>query len=164
MKIKTLYLLSLILVFNCQNYAQEPDWFRKIKSIDVLISTRKDIIKLFEEPKNSNYPYFESYQLKEGKMNVEYSKGFCNGEKKDAWNVTEFTVTRIFFTPNRPVTPEMLGINPTEFHKYEIEDVPGAFEYENDETGIDFTLKTTGKIEIIVFNPQKKYDNLYCNR
>ena len=162
MKLKAILLLSLALILNCTSFAQNYDWFERIKTIEILKSNRQDVNRIFGQPKNPTYQYNNIYQLKEGKLDVEYSVGLCNSERKLGWNVPEFTVTRFFFTPNKPISPQKVGISLVGFQKHEIYDVTGAFLYSNEKKGINLSLKANGKIEIIEFYPQKKYDNLYC--
>lgn len=162
MKLKLYFLFVLMLTLSYSIFAQEYEWFRKIKSIIVISSTREDVIKVFGQPKDVTRKYNVSYNLTEGKMDVEYSTGLCGLNKKKGWNVPEFTVTRIFFFPSKPFIPKELGVDLTEFRKYEVSDVPGSFEYENEEIGIDYSVTTKGKIEGIEFYPPSKYDYLYC--
>lgn len=55
------------------------------------------------------------------------------GERKDGWNVPEFTVTRIFERDPKPTT---LRIRTKGIYRLEIDDVPGAFWFEDDMLGI----------------------------
>lgn len=164
MKLKLYFLFGLILTLNCSVFAQEPEWFKNIKNIVVMSSTREDVTKLFGQPENSNSQYFKYYDLKEGKLSVEYSRGLCSDEKKEGWNVPEFTVTRIFFDFYKPVNSKKLPIDSTGFRKYPIKDVSGAFIYESDEKGIDYSVTSEGKIESITFYPSNKYDHLFCEK
>ncbi len=126
-------------------------------------STRDDVIRIFGQPKDSTFQYYKSYDLKEGKVEIEYSRGLCGDKKKEGWNVPEFTVTRIFFNFTKPINPKNFPISSTEFRKYPISDVPDAFTFENEEEGINYFMTSTGKIADIEFYPSNKYDYLFCD-
>jgi hypothetical protein len=163
MKLKAVLLFGLILVFSCSIFAQGPVWFKNIKKIKIFQSTREDVARIFGQPKNPINQYNNIYELKEGELDVEYSRGLCSSEKREGWNVPEFVITRIFFTPNKQINHKKLLVGSNGFHKYEIRDVPGAFIYENDEKGIRYSITSKGKIEAITFYPPSKYDYLFCN-
>ena len=163
MKFRIIISILILAVFDFSVSAQESEVLSKLKKINLLKSTRDDIIRVFGEPEISTYPYFKSYSLKDGKVDIEYSTGLCGNKNKDGWNVPEFTVTRIFFDFKKPPNPKKyLNIHSKDFRKYPIKDVPGAFIYENEKIGIDYSITRKGKIESVTFYPAQKYDHLYC--
>ena len=162
MRSRFLLLFAVALICNSTVSAQEPEWFKSIKSIKLLSATKQDIIRLFGEPEPSTYPYFKTYKLKDGNIDVEYSKGFCSIGDKEGWNVPELTVTRIFITPAKGLTPQQLGFRTKEFIKHEIEDVPGAYTFENEKDGINFSVRRTGTVEAISLYPGQGYRDLFC--
>jgi hypothetical protein len=162
MKLKFTYLLLLIFLSVSSGFGQQPAWLKKIKEIELLRSTEQDVVRIFGEPEKSDYPYFRIFNLKEGKLDVQYSMGYCTELKRKGWNVPEFTVTGISLSPKKQVEPEKLGINLSNFELTEVFDVPGAFEGRNDELGIELVKTRKGKIESISFYPPSKFDHLYC--
>lgn len=48
------------------------------------------------------------------------------------------------------------------FKKSSIFDVPGAFNYENQKLGIEYSVTTKGKIEFITFGPPIEFNYLDC--
>lgn len=143
--------------------AQQPDWFKKIRAIKLLEASRADVIKLFGESKDDINDYNPQYQLIEGEMNIEYSRGLCGPDNKIGWNVPEYTVTRIFFFPSIRIKPNSLRLKLTEFRKYEVSDSPGFFVYESDKLGLYFNVKKDGSISSFEFRPSDKYNNLFCS-
>lgn len=165
---KTLILLLVFLVATNMVFSQEPDWLVKIKTIKPLFSTRDDVIRVFGEPLGKKKPsYGEKYDLEEGRMSVIYEIGPCETKIEDGvevvygWNVPEWTVIVISFTPNKRINPKKLNINFDNFDSEEIADVPGAIHYENYKTGVGYTVYK-GKIETISFQAEGKYNHLQC--
>lgn len=155
----------MLLLLSQSLFAQQPEWFTKIRSIGLLKNNRQDIIKLFGRTEDSKqHYYFDSYDLKEGEMDVEYSRGLCGEDNKIGWNVPEFTVTRIFFFPKQPVTPKQLKLKLKNFRKKEVFDSPRNFHYESDDVGIYFNVNRNGKISSLEFRPTGKFDSLFCSQ
>lgn len=96
MKARVILGLLFWSIFCSYNFAQEVEMFKKLSAISVMTSTRADIINLLGEPADSQSPYFVEYELKEGSIDIEYSQGRCSNERKSGWDVSEFTVTRVF--------------------------------------------------------------------
>ncbi len=169
MKLTGISILSLMLLFFTHSvFSQEPDWLVKIKNIKPLVSTREDVIKMFGEPlEKERISYGKYYDFKDGRMNVIYATGLCVTKLEDGkenvygWNVPEWTVIDVSFTPKKRINPKKLNINLDEFEKEEVWDVPGSFEYLNNELGIYANIYK-GKLETISFYPAKKYDYLQC--
>lgn len=162
MKLKVYILLPLL--FLCVNftYSQEPEWLQNMKKILPLKSTQNDVIKIFGMPTKAGDPYSPEYVLREGRLFVRYSKGFCRQNQKLGWNVEEFTVTEITFNPQKPFKPSKYQISLDGFSVFHQDDVPNAASYENKELGISYFLTSKGTIDNVKFFPSNKYQNLHC--
>jgi hypothetical protein len=165
---KRLIILLVFLIATNIVFSQEPDWQVKIKTIKPLFSTRDDVIRVFGQPMGKEKrSYGEEYDLEEGRMSVIYTTGLCIRKIEDGlevvngWNVPEWTVFLIIFSPTNRISPKRLNINFDNFRSEKISDVPGAVSYENDETGVGYTVYK-GKIETISFQAPNKYDYLQC--
>lgn len=167
MRLKIVLLSASFLLLTNIALAKEPDWLKKLKSIEPLFSTREDVIKVFGQNLDNEKDYLEYYELDGGRMSVQYSTGRCirkvedGAEKIYGWNVPEWTVIDMNFTLKRRVNPKKLNLKYSDFRSYEVNDVPGAMVYENDGLGFDFSVYK-GKISDITFRPSNKYDYLYC--
>lgn len=159
---KTILICAVLLSLVCQNQAQTIKVIEKIKTLKILSSTRDDLRKAFGEAKDNDYPYTESFYLKEGKITADYSVGLCGENNKIGWHVPEWTITRIWFDPEKPLDPQQLKIDFTGFKKTEVFDVPGAFEYEDKKSGIGYSVTRQGKIEFISFDPPTEFNYLDC--
>lgn len=165
---KSVIIFVMVLFSTNIVYLKEPDWLVRIKSIKPLVSTRDDVIKMFGEPSDKDrISYGEHYDFKDRRMEIIYETGLCVTKIEDGipkvygWNVPEWTVIDVSFTPKKRINPKKLNINFDEFKKEEVWDVPGSFEYLNNELGIYANIYK-GKLETISFYPAKKYDDLYC--
>jgi hypothetical protein len=86
----------------------------------------------------------------------------CGENNKTGWHVPEWTITNIWFEPEKPFNPQKLKINFAEFKKTSIYDVPGAFENEDEKSGVSFFVTPKGKIELIDFSPTSEFNYLDC--
>ena len=168
MKLKILILITLVLLSNQMIFGQEPDWMKKMKSITLLSSTRDDVNKLLGQPRGNRISYLEYYVL-EGEISVQYSSKcrtiIVEGkEVVEGWNIPEWTVTTISFSPNKKLTLKKLKFDVTGFNSYPVLDSRGAKIYENDELGIEYGIGYGGKLDLITFYPANKYDNLHCKK
>ncbi len=105
--------------------------------------------------------------MEEGEISVQYSRKcrtiIVEGkEVVEGWNIPEWTVTTISFSPNKKLTLKKLKIDVAGFNSYPVSDSRDARVYENDELGIEYGIGSKGKIELITFYPASKYDNLHC--
>lgn len=163
MKIKLMFSFLIVLTFSLSGFAQEPEWLVKIRKVVLLTSTREDVAKIFGKPYQSINPYFVFYKTKDGKITIEYSRGLCSNKEEEGWNVPEFTVTRIFLDFKEPQSFNTFPIKIDEFYKHPVSDVPDAFSYENDESGISYPVTPKGIIKDIEFYPSSKFDYLHCS-
>jgi hypothetical protein len=162
MKFKIIVICAVLLSSVFRIDAQTIKVIEKIKALKILSSTREDLRKIFSEAKNDEDFYAESFYLKEGEIFAQYSVGLCGENNKTGWHVPEWTITSIWFELGKPFNPQKLKIDFTGFKKTSIFDVLGAFEYDNAETGISYSVNTKGRIELIDFSPASKFDYLDC--
>lgn len=164
MKSRLVLFVGTMLIMLGPTFGQTPEWLEKLKDIALMTSTRSDIERVFGYPENPSLKHNSVYRLKEGKLDIEYSRGKCSENEMKGWDVSELTVTRMFFFPKIALVLTDLGLNFTGFRKFPSTDVPGAFGYRNEEAGIDIDVTSKGKIEAIEFYPGKRYEDLYCKK
>ena len=158
-----IYLFLLLLFLNINlTYSQKPQWLQKMEKIIPLKSTQNDVIKLFGFPSQSEDNYSPRYGIKEGKLLIRYSQGYCQQNPQSAFNVTQYTVIEITFFPKKLLKPNKYGINLKGFKVTPSEDVPKAAAYDNNELGISYFLTSKGTIESVIFFVPDKYQNLQC--
>lgn len=158
----------MILFITNSIYSQELDGLVKVKSIKLLVSTIEDVASILGEPlEKERLSYGKYYDLQDGRINVIYETGVCvtkieNGIKEvNGWNVPEWTVISVSFTPKERISPKKLNITFNGFEKEEIGDNVGAVAYRNDQLGIYYEVYK-GKIETISFYPSNQFDYLHC--
>ena len=138
-----------------------------MKQIKLLSHTREDVIKLLGNPvDNRKEGYLWYYDFPEGRMEVLYQTKQCvsppdNEGKRIGWKVPEWTVVEVGFSLNERTKPKKLNLGFEGFVAKPIYDVPDAFEYTNEESGIEYGINE-GNLEDITFVPVKKYSYLHC--
>ena len=165
---KLLAVLSLVLAFQSITFAQEPEWFQKVKQLRLLSSTYEDAVRILGTPSDgtSERELSEYFDLKEGRVFVAFENGKCVisslSGKPTGWLVPAWTVVTVGFEPAVPMTKKDLPFKIKGFRKYESSDVRGAFSYENERDGLSFFVKRNGNIEDVSFNPPSSMDHLLC--
>jgi hypothetical protein len=165
-KSKILFLL-LLTITPITVFGQESLSMRKIKTIELLKSTRKDVVTTFGEPLEKDVVSdAKYYDLVDGRMRVAYAVGTCDYgtdglAKSRGWNVPEWTVISITFTPKERISPESVSVDFAGFEKEIIHDVPGGVAYHNDMLGIHYTVYK-GKIETIMYYPPNETKIFRC--
>lgn len=144
--------------------AQTPDWYLKAKKIEILKSTREDVIRVFGEPRESSKKYDASYKYDDYIIYVHYSHGLCEVTKKEGWNVPEFTVTSIFVSLYKNINYRKLNLKLKKLYREEIYDVPNAYVYYDYENGESYGIDSKGLLESVSFDPGQKSDYLYCKK
>ncbi len=169
MRFKVSLLIGIICILTATAAPQDPEWLKQMKQIQLLSSTYDDVIKILGMPidGSSEKELAENFDIDQGRVFVGFESGVCvvtpySDGKPIGWKVPKWTVISISFTPNKPFSPKKLGVDLKGFHRYPVSDVPGAFIYENDELGIDFSMNSKGKISYVSFDPPKKLENLHC--
>ncbi|MGB7208365.1 MAG: hypothetical protein WBD27_06885 [Pyrinomonadaceae bacterium] len=169
MKCRILLLIGIILVSYIALNAQDLKWMKKIKQVRLFSHSYDDVIRIMGKPIDGSdqRELSEYFDIDEGRVFVEFASGLCvvtpySEGKPIGWKVPEWTAISMSFTPNKPFNPRKLTFDTSGFRKYPVSDVPGAFVYENDEIGIDFSVTRKGKVGNVGFYPSSKFDHLRC--
>lgn len=140
LKIKTLLSVGLFLLLAPCVKAQEPDWYVKLKQIQLTVSNRQEVERLFQFPKfkesskrkGSQTVY---YDLADGRLDVSYSTAKCSLDKNvDGYNFDEGIVIGIYFLLKKPISINNMKITLSDFEKYEEHD-NDAWIYTNEDSG-----------------------------
>lgn len=157
----------------------------KMKQVKLLSDTYEDVVRIMGKPVDgtAEREYSEYFDFKEGRMFVLFSLGVCKQkgvkglQALSGWKVPEYTVVKVSFSPDKPISPKKSLIDLSGFTKKTVRyaddysdgatpddhrRAPFQFEYENDELGISY-FEEYGKISDITFYPSRKFDNLLCS-
>jgi len=150
---KTLFLYCC-LTLTLANSARAQEW----RNIVPLQSTREDVERLFGPAEKS---YGVVYELKAGNLSVEYSTGFCGGDKQRGWNVPEDVVISYLFSPKVKQRPADIKLDLKKFKKVKDLHVGGVYYYRNVEEGITYTIQG-GKVDYVEYYPPARFRYLIC--
>src|SRR5215203_4460615 len=109
MQIST-YLAVVILLFASTCFSQESAWLAKIKQIELLKSTEKDVERIFGKP-TETYEDWVEYKIEEGDITITYSKGKCAANKDSEYDVEKGTVEEIYFYTPKSIDFKSLNLN-----------------------------------------------------
>lgn len=153
-----LMITSQVVLAQKSEVTQAPEW----KRIVVLQSTRSDAERLLGKSKDQGYLVY--YPLKEGGLHIEYSDGSCQPGQDSGWNVPEWTVIEVTYSPfENPPQLSSLNLNLTRFKIVrESPDVPDLITYINDDEGVAYTVEPDGTLNEIRYFPPSQYNNLRC--
>jgi hypothetical protein len=89
-----------------------PEWYIKLKKIELLKSTESDVIRLYGKPKNPKSWALRTFETEDGDLTIMISTGRCGTEHKKGYDVGAGVVERVSFSINRnsQVKPKNLGI------------------------------------------------------
>lgn len=163
-----MFLLCFAFVFVSvtSTYANEPEWYQKVKQIKLMTSTRHEVESLFNNPKfeetsKKNWSQKVYYQLEFGQMIVSYSTGKCSKERNmSGYDVVEDTVIRVILNLKKPINMIELDVDLSNFEKYKERD-NDAWIYTNEDLGIQLT-GSEKVIRDLEFFPWSKYEYLSC--
>ena len=111
MKIYKLGFLVLAFLFFAEGtFAQDANGLEKWLNLKVFRSTRRDVENTYGNTEKKTDEHFSVYEYSEGAVSVEYSYGNCASSKASIWNVPEWTVVEITYTPwkNPPKLTELI--------------------------------------------------------
>ncbi len=165
MKKIVIVLILLFGTFSGSALAQKmPEWYIKLKKIELLKSTENDVVRLYGEPINPKSRILKTFETDDGDLTIMISTGKCGTEHKNGYNVEAGVIERIRFSVNRKsqMKAKYLGIKLSKFEKSKVSDVPGVFFYNNPDSGVDFYLER-GLVSEIGFNPSSEYEELFCS-
>lgn len=129
---------------------KEPKW----QQIIVLQSTRADVERLLG--KSADQGFLAIYPIEAGSITVEYSLGLCGSGQAGEWNVPEWTVVGVTYTPfNNPPKLSSFDLDLTKF-KTERESpcVPDMVSYVSDSEGVAYTVESDGTVHDIRYFPR----------
>lgn len=154
--------LFLIVVFTMAftSLGKEPNLYRNLQKIKVFESTRKDVEKLFKyitfkEVRNYNLDSYNEeekeqlkknplgyysvyYELKDGRLNVTYSKDRCSENNKQGYDLKEDTVINIYLLFDEDIKLSEFDFDLTNFKKDKPDaDLPLAITYTDKNSGIE---------------------------
>ena len=154
----------LWIILNCSTVFCNPEWYIKLKRIELLKSSYDTIVEMYGEPANSNGKILKKFETPDGDLFVTFSTGKCGTEYKKGYDVNEGIVERLEFSIKKKsrVKPKKLGFNLSQFEKTEVQDVPGIYVYENSDAGIFIGTDKNGLVDEIDFQPSSRFDDLYC--
>lgn len=168
------YRLAIVIVVfmiaNSTAFSQNSDWLVKMNKIHLLTDKYDEVIKVLGDPVGGSKEKKLSayFNLPEGRIFVGFASGLCvvtpySDGKPIGWNVPEWTVIEMSFTPNKPLSRKMIPFDLTTFRKSPFRDSPGAYMLANRELGIDLSMNSKGKITLVGFSPTQKLESMHCN-
>ena len=167
-------LLVLILFASLSVFSGQPDWYTKVKQLNILSSTKYDVIHVFGlEKANADDPdYFQRndwyFDLKDGGQ-IEarfYDRAPCSGYRANRhgimyWNVPEDTLMAINFSTGKlNITLDPLPFSTTGYSENE---------YDNDkrqlispDEGIKVLTDRDNRVLNIYFGPPSSMEYMLC--
>jgi hypothetical protein len=162
--IRQCVLVALILSSFSVAVAQEGKGLQEWLRIKLFKSTRSDVERLYGSSSDNPVHHFVRYKNSRGSIYVAYSKGGCEAAESPMWDVPEWTVIEVGYTPtkNPPALTELL-VNRKRFKVRQAGDVIGHVEYYDEEHGISIVYdKDEREVRNITIKPtlkdQQRYD------
>jgi len=177
----------LLLAMFIPGTSQTGVW-RKIRPVE---STIKNVERILGPAREKDY--FVRYEISEGVYYVSFSDGRCTTQWKEEWNsklggleplkegtelldwnLPEWTVERIDYTPNEVLAVSSLGLDLRKLKKVsKSPDTPGIFDYVDERRGISYevqkeyerTGRSKRKVALVTgisLFPAARYRNLRC--
>jgi hypothetical protein len=156
----SIYTAVLIFLVITNGFAQEPTWLTKLRKIEPLKSTEKDVEKVFGKP-IERYSHIGEYESEVGKISVYYSEGKCSVNENSQYDVDRGVVDEINLFVTKEVKFKALNLNLVNFEKQYVSDVPGLFSYRNEELGIGYHIDRD-LLTYISVSASKSYAYLEC--
>lgn len=172
--VKIVLVVILVLTTNSSLFSATPKWFSKLKQIKLLTTTRQEVEKLFDSPKVTDTYEWDGrkvieYKLKEGELTIVYSRGKCSETNKEGYDVDKDVVIDLDMNLKKDISISELKLDLNGFDRTEIYDLPGVFEYRNENLGEyyaanEFYKDGSKKIRKIQFFSSKSQENLKCKK
>jgi hypothetical protein len=168
---KTMFKLLTImwlLTINHHVMAQEPEWFKKLKQLKPLFTSKSDVENLFGNlkvkkqfiDKGIESVFYEAPE--DAFLSLKYSAGDCSTGKSYDYQTNKGNIIEaIYFLNKRSVNISKFLINKNEFETRKDDD--DTLYYFNKELGIEFGTQRDEVIHVEFF-PSSKYDYLKCER
>jgi len=157
---KLICVIAILFAISSVSKAQEPIWLTKIKQIEPLKSTEKDVEKIFGKP-TDHFADMSEYETEVGTLTVTYSEGKCSSNKDSEYDVEKGTVVEIGLSVRKEVDFKSLNVNEVGFKKQFSFDAPGAYSFENKQLGIDYSIGN-GWLNGVTIYPAENYAYLNC--
>jgi hypothetical protein len=144
--------------------AQDVDWLKKMKEIQLLSDTYDKVVEILGTPveRGRGKDTSEYFDFKAGRMAVFFEPGNCGDGMQSGWKVPKWSVVKIAFFLDEWVDPQKLEIRDFNgFIAKPIHESREGIEYSNDELGVDYIVNQ-GKVQSVIFRPGKKYTDLRC--
>lgn len=164
-------------------WSQESLW-KKIVPVE---STITDVERMFGRPIDRDHSL--RYETNDGIYYFSFSDGVCKtkwkeewnskipelpplreGEPLTDWNLPEWTIERVLYSPNEWISVRSLGIDLSRLEKIkESPDTPDIFSYRDGKNGISYTVQyefdqnhKVAYVTSITLFPKARYKNLLC--
>ncbi len=136
------------------------------KQLRLLESRRGEVERLVGASKSK--AYIITYPVEGGDLDVEYySFDHCNSRYgyRGFWNVPEWTVIAITYTPDNPANLSSLNLELRKFRAvHKSPHVPDVISYVNDEEGVDYTFQEDNTLNYIRYFPPLRDNRLRCTQ
>lgn len=168
MRITTIALFFVLLISSnalpLQKSSRAQGEKAKWKQIAVLRSTRSDVERLLGKADSEGYTV--AYDLEEGHLFVDYAiYDFCDERNEYGWNVPQWAVTELSYSPYRAPKFSSLKLNLKGFRKIrENPCCPEMITYISDEEGVAYTLNPERTLHNIRYFPSSRYNYLLCRK
>lgn len=171
MKLKIFLIISFINVFANSALSQTPIWLEKMKEIKIFKDNRDDVIKKLGNPVNNdidNQGWY--YDFDDGRLRIGYTVATCmivgtkGGQIAQGLKLSEYTVVEVSYSPGEEgLSLKELGIkNFDGFRAIPEDDFPAMVVYENEETGVSYTVYKKRVVGISFRGTKEKIDSLAC--
>ena len=166
MSLKILILWIILFSANSTSvFSQNLEW----KNIEPIKSKLNNIELIFG--KKGNKSHLATYNLDDGDYTIYYSYGPCQLSGEKDWNVPEWTVVQIFYSPNDPPKLSSLGIDLKKLKRgnNNYSHTPGVHKVTDEFNGITYAIQKDADLNYSVVTsiniiPGTKYKHLICKK
>lgn len=172
---KFVYFLAFIILLLTPIQSLGQSWISKLKQLEILKSTRADAERVFDlstpirqrnlaETEIHGWTELFEYESKDGDLELKFSTGGClSQENKAGYDVPAGLLVQAILHPAKPAKLAAMGYDLSRFERERVEDVDGAFEYEDFEQGISLSV-VNGKVTRIQLDLSKDHLKLDCRK
>ncbi|CAN5689783.1 hypothetical protein BH20ACI4_BH20ACI4_30080 [soil metagenome] len=171
MKLSAFLIVIFIITFASSALSQTPIWLEKMKQINIFKDNRNDVIKKLGNPVDNdvdNHVWY--YDFEDGRLSIDYTTVTCKmvgtkgGQISYGLKLPVYTVVEVSFNPDEEgISPKKLGIkNFNGYRPVPEDDFPAMVTYENEETGISYTVYERKIIGITFRGTKEQIENLAC--
>lgn len=170
MKLLCLFIIGLIFSpLECVGQT----WISTMKQLEISKSTRTDVERVFDistpilrrnlaETEINGWTELLEYETRYGDLEVKFSIGGCSSQQNKAgYDVPAGRLVLAILYPAKPMKIGVLGYDLSRFRIERVNDVDGAFEYDDFERGISLSV-LKGRVTRIQFDLSKDQLELDC--